>query len=81
MMSHSVPYRMAWFDNFVRKYISEGFSLMAWDTNLDRMVGVAIFTQCKRTYEKHDNDPTVPMRAKKRTYCRVTVKIHRLREG
>ena len=39
---------MAWFDNFVRKYISEGYSLMAWDTSIDRMVGVAIFTQCKR---------------------------------
>ena len=38
---------MAWFDNFVRKYISEGHSLMAWDIAADKMVGVVIFTQCK----------------------------------
>ncbi len=37
---------MAWFDNFVGAYISEGFSLMAIDSRDGRMVGVSIFTKC-----------------------------------
>jgi hypothetical protein len=39
---------MAWFDNFCRKYISEGLSLMAFDTDTNELVGVSIATECKR---------------------------------
>ncbi len=39
--------RMAWFDNFVGDYISEGYSLMAIDSDSGQMVGLAIFTKCK----------------------------------
>ena len=40
--------RMPWFDDFVRKYISEGHSLMAVDSsNNDELVGVAILTECR----------------------------------
>ena len=42
-------YRMAWFDNFCRKYISEGLSLMAVDSETNELVGVSITTECRRT--------------------------------
>lgn len=41
---------MLWFDNFVRAYIRENLSLMAFDTITNDLVGVAICTECKRKY-------------------------------
>ena len=41
-------YRMAYFDNYCRKYISEGLSLMAVDTDTKELVGLACNTLCKR---------------------------------
>ena len=49
------PIRMDWFDNYCRKYISEGLSLMAIDTDTDELVGVAITTVCKRKAEIFSN--------------------------
>ncbi|XP_059084983.1 uncharacterized protein LOC131881963 [Tigriopus californicus] len=40
-------YRMLWFDNFVRAYIRENLSLMAFDTITNDLVGVAICTECR----------------------------------
>ena len=40
--------RMAYFDNYCRKYISEGLSLMAVDTDTKELVGLACNTLCKR---------------------------------
>lgn len=51
---------MAWFDNYCRKYIAEGLSLMAVDTDTQELVGLAITTVCKREWEgnihKYTND-------------------------
>ena len=48
---YTAIYRMAWFDNYCRKYISEGLSLMAVDTDTQELVGLAITTLCKQSPE------------------------------